>query len=183
MRRDCHKAVTTRSFADIRSTIAAHFDADAAIAALLRFKKVMDAANVPFFLLFGTLLGAYRDKKFIEYDTDVDVGITPHQISPLLTSIQGMKFALEELLVVRQDEALLSFEFQGLIYIDIYAFWPCETGYSSGSYKLTKEQLNPIGTIEFLETTFNCPSNPEVYLEQKYGPEWRTPTPNRHAGT
>jgi len=143
----------------------------------------MDAARVPFFILFGTLLGAYRDKKFIEYDTDIDVGVTSDQINLLMSIITGMKFAAEELMVIRQDEALLSLEFMGLIYLDIYVFWLCETGYSSGPYKLAREQLNPLYTIEFLGTTFKCPSNPEHYFEQKYGLDWRNRTPSKHAGT
>lgn len=37
--------------------------------------EVADELNKPIWLEFGTLLGAYRDKSFISYDYDLDVGM------------------------------------------------------------------------------------------------------------
>lgn len=38
-------------------------------------KKVFDRYDVPFFLAYGTCLGAYRDKKFLPGDDDIDLGV------------------------------------------------------------------------------------------------------------
>ena len=35
----------------------------------------LDGLNIPFFLSSGTCLGYFREKKFIEYDYDIDIGI------------------------------------------------------------------------------------------------------------
>ena len=40
---------------------------------MLDFKAAMDEAQIPFILIFGTLLGAIREKNFIAYDSDADV--------------------------------------------------------------------------------------------------------------
>ena len=42
---------------------------------LLNLKKALDKADISFFLMFGTLLGAVRDKDLISYDKDIDLGI------------------------------------------------------------------------------------------------------------
>ncbi len=42
---------------------------------LLDFKMLLDLKQIDFGIIFGTLLGAVREKNFIEYDEDVDVYI------------------------------------------------------------------------------------------------------------
>ena len=37
------------------------------------------------------------------------------------------------------------------------------------------EDLNNLKPIQFYATTFLAPSNPELYLEKKYGKNWRIP--------
>lgn len=38
-------------------------------------KKIMDSLKIKFFICFGTLLGAYRDKDFLKGDIDIDFGV------------------------------------------------------------------------------------------------------------
>ena len=42
---------------------------------LIQLKKTLDSNNVFFWLEFGTLLGAYRDKDFIKHDLDLDIAV------------------------------------------------------------------------------------------------------------
>ena len=42
---------------------------------LEKFNSIMDEANVKYWVDFGTLLGIYRDGKFIEHDFDIDLGM------------------------------------------------------------------------------------------------------------
>jgi hypothetical protein len=48
---------------------------DIAFKSLLTVKSVFDKHGVPFFLAYGTLLGAYRDKNFLPEDDDIDLGV------------------------------------------------------------------------------------------------------------
>ena len=49
-----------------------------------RFHQCMVDKNVPYTLAFGTLLGAVRDKTFIDHDLDIDVSIWYEDYSPEL---------------------------------------------------------------------------------------------------
>lgn len=44
--------------------------------ALFVFKDLMDSHNIKFILLYGTLLGAYRNKRLLPWDVDIDVTIS-----------------------------------------------------------------------------------------------------------
>lgn len=44
-------------------------------------KQVFDRHEIPFFLAYGTALGAYRDKDFLPGDDDIDLGVTTDNFS------------------------------------------------------------------------------------------------------
>lgn len=47
--------------------------------ALVSVTKVLNDNNIPYFLDMGTLLGAIRDKSFIPWDNDIDIGVNPEK--------------------------------------------------------------------------------------------------------
>jgi phosphorylcholine metabolism protein LicD len=164
------------SFAEIRDISCKSFDVEAAKEAMLRFKKVMDAEDVPFFLVFGTLLGAYRDKKIIEHDTDIDAAIMWQHIDPFLDAINRLKFAAEGLMVIRTSEPLLSLEFRGSVYLDVYAFKKESDAWHCGQYTIDFPHLEgTLPTIDFLGTKYRSLHSIEQYLTQNYGNDWKVP--------
>ena len=49
------------------------------IDALIIIAKILKGNNVSYFLDMGTLLGAIRDKSFIPWDNDIDIGVNPEK--------------------------------------------------------------------------------------------------------
>ena len=56
-------------------------DKELAISDLKLVKKVFDKFNTPFYLAYGTALGAYRDKDFLPGDEDIDLVVTTDALS------------------------------------------------------------------------------------------------------
>ena len=56
--------------------------------------KAFTSMGVQAFLTFGTLLGAYRDKRFIAYDPDVDLGVIDATLPNNMTEVMG-KYGFE----------------------------------------------------------------------------------------
>ena len=50
---------------------------------LLLLKEIFDKNNINFWLMYGTLLGAVRDKDFIIHDFDTDLGLFYSDINKL----------------------------------------------------------------------------------------------------
>ena len=87
---------------------------------LLTVKKVLDSLNVPFWLMYGTLLGAYRDNKFIEYDSDTDLGLyydSKEGFDVVICELMNEGFTLirtareDEIVSVMRDDEYIDFDF------------------------------------------------------------------------
>ena len=139
-------------------------------------KTVFEDAGLKFTLIMGTLLGAYRDKDFIEWDYDIDVAIKSEVKGRILDLIP----ALENLgiLVCRYDGNLLSFERNGS-YIDFYFFRPYFLFWRKIMTGIVTKAsfFNQIKLYKFLDTEYFVPADIEGYLRYHYG-DWRTPDKN-----
>jgi len=54
---------------------------------LFEVADVLEEVGIEFFLNYGTCLGAVREKKFIEYDEDLDLGVLIENLVPSLNKI------------------------------------------------------------------------------------------------
>ena len=129
---------------------------------LIRFKNIAEKNNIIFWLDCGTLLGAVRNKDFIDYDIDIDVRIYFNDIPKLIKSIPELKENGLDILRTSINE--ISFIKDGE-YIDIE--------FLKKPTKYTKE----LDTINFLDTEFKIPKYIDEYLTIMYG-DWRTPSKN-----
>ncbi len=141
---------------------------------LLDFKKVMDKHGIVFGLWFGTLLGAVREKNFIEYDEDIDIFILNEDRKKVLNAL----FDLENigLKVVRYNEkkGLLSI-IRDDEYIDMYFYRKVFNMRRMGPNTIESKYLENMDTINFLGEVFPVPANVEDVLTILYGKDWKVP--------
>ncbi len=160
-------------------------DVEIATENLLLMKEILNKYDIEFWLMFGTLLGAIRDKDFIKHDTDTDIGGFYRDNEKLLAAIPDMvskgftpiraKTSIGAYIFIRKDE-----------YIDIYLYrlvknhmninvWNC------WNYEIPETYFKEFNHIQFLNTIFTVPSNSDLLLEEWYGKDWQEPKIDTHA--
>lgn len=150
---------------------------------LLDIKSILEENGVEFILVFGTLLGAYRDKSFIKHDTDIDIGVIgENNVEKIKQILINGDFLKKEIKLIYGREFSLC---RDNIYVDIYPFIKDGDGYRSKlgwqvNYRLSDEDF-PFKKIEFLGEDFLTVNDIEKYLTHRYGEDWETPIANKHA--
>ena len=66
-------------------------EGEKAVEALRRVKKILDKHNINYWLDEGTLLGAVREKKLIEWDHDIDLAIWYKEVSKITPLYKEME--------------------------------------------------------------------------------------------
>ena len=138
------------------------------------------------FLVFGSLLGHYRDNGFVGHDSDVDIGLLEADFSKIDELKELMK---KKGYVVRgQSQYGVSFKkprFKGLN-VDFYLFkekdsqMECCVGIKNqwGMCYYPKEIFADFVSVKFLEEVdVLIPVQTEAYLTQTYG-NWQVPNIN-----
>lgn len=138
------------------------------------FKEIADRNGFRFFLAYGTLLGAIREKDFITHDEDIDLGADFKDVDVMMS----MLFELREhgLEVARWDERGLLSIIRDNEYIDIYFFkrYNDKLSINCGEPLPTK-YIEDQADIDFKGVRFSAPADIEGALEFWYGKDWRTP--------
>ncbi len=170
---------------------------------LVAAHRVFEEAKVPMFLTFGTLLGAYRDKRFIPYDNDLDVGVLASlRPGDLIQRMQAAGFErTRQYYIPEFDDMLIEEQFvYKKVQIDIFYFFKEGEDYYTYITKSheTKDwrEANrtdgfPVvrcyvtkGGFEkrpFLNHDFYFPSNTDKWLRDLYSDTYMTPIRNSHA--
>ena len=145
---------------------------------LAKVKKLFDAKKLDFYLAYGTLLGAVREKGLIPGDEDVDVFVRDEKL------LYSMLPYLEDngLHLIRLIKGnTYSFRLGDYGYIDVYILRPLKYAiwmpycYSLCNMVTPKKYFKEYQDIVFLGVSCKCPKNPEKLLAFWYGNSWRTP--------
>lgn len=144
-------------------------------------KELFDKAGIKFALIYGSLLGAVREKGLIKGDQDMDICICDEeQLRSNLISFQDSGLKLCRV----SPGKSYTFQINPRGYIDVYIMRDLQ-----GLRKLLwgKNCLSMCGCvtprkffqgwdkIEFLGKECLCPANPEKFLEWCYGSDWKIP--------
>ena len=140
---------------------------------LLILKNFLDKNDIEFSLIFGTLLGAVREKDFIAHDEDTDLFILEKDKKKLLNILFNLRKVGFE--VVRYErQSLLSIMRQGE-YIDFYIFEESSDFLKCGKMTISAKYFKSLDTLPFLGGVFNVPINYKEWLKEWYGETWHTP--------
>jgi len=164
----------------MKSTVLEPMDMSNAEALLKEAKQILDRLGLVFFLRHGTCLGAVRDRAFIEWDDDLDIG-----------SVIGLHGLTEELVRsaadvfkehgfdarIQENELNLSVDLEKS---GTEMDWTCYRIIDDSIYQWPVVQIpvslhTDLKEIDFLGEKFLVPNPPEEYLRLKYGPEWMIP--------
>jgi hypothetical protein len=157
---------------------------------VVRLLEVLrDKAGVPAFISYGTLLGAVRNGRLIGHDNDIDlayVSTHPHPVDVVREGYRVERVLLDEGWVVRRGAGTrinvrLQLSDGSMRYIDVFtAHWvegvlymPSDTG-----FRLPRETILPLTTVELLGRQVPAPADSEALLEATYGKNWRVPDPS-----
>ena len=137
--------------------------------------------DLPLWVSSGTLLGLYRDGRFIPSDTDIDVGVrVESDIYPedIISALSPMK--LHRQLTWNGRVQQLAFIAEPDTVFDVYFYYPegdrltnhntcCVLDKPADLFLPIIQWTSPVGVIP-------APNNLEVYCKMRYGPTWKTPS-------
>ena len=151
---------------------------------LLKIRWLFNTFKIPFYLVFGTLLGAIRDNGFIKHDNDVDIAILDRYVEDLCALLESNLFKMSGFKIVKAMKGIITFT-RDSESIDIFIYSKYNNKYKCYTPWLIYHDPAPFfdnpSVIEFLGQEFQTVQNPKRYLSLHYGRGWRKPRKNRHA--
>ena len=162
-------------------------DISVAIENLKIMRTVLNNTDIPFMLIYGTLLGAVRDGGFIKHDSDTDLLIDEDDELKLLDAIPVLE--KRGLLLVRYEK-LTFFGLGDIVYsfmrnnmwIDIFILQHAGEHCIIAGIKYPYHYFINAGKVVFYDDEYAIPSDIDDCLALLYGKDWKTPVENAHAG-
>lgn len=166
------------------------------------FDNALKEINCQYWLEFGTLLGAVREKNFINHDLDIDIGVFKSEFSQQVSEVlekKGFQKVHSFYLKGSGEVVEETYEYKK-VSIDLFFFYPCEENKSVYCYEFIPEPGLSWGETQkkyggflarklffpddefvkyhFLDLVVNIPRNYKQHLSVHYGDDFMTPDPN-----
>ncbi len=154
------------------------FDIKIARKNLIQFSNLLDNFKINHGVIYGTLLGLYRDGDLIKYDHDVDIYILGEDFYNLLKFLSNKELCGFK--IIRFTNSLISVE-KDNEYIDIFIFRKYLFFRKCGPSLILSNHLDKFSTFSLPEKKICAPSNIEKFLVLAYGDNWKTPIRGKHA--
>ena len=147
---------------------------------LIEVCEILDQYDIDYNILFGSLLGMYRDGKLISHDPDVDLAIKFNQQLNLIQALEELTNNMGFKIIRYSINQLVSI-YKNNVYIDIYTFKTIGDYYRCADYSIHKDVFDNDNTINCDGYDFKTIKDPETFFENMYGLDWRTPLVGSHA--
>ena len=150
-------------------------------------KNILDKNNINFFLIFGTALGAHREKKFIEHDNDIDLGLYSiefDKIAKIKNDIKKKFYIKKVFPDWKNPTEYACTNIETGVKVDLFQVL-CKDNNKCTTYTYTGicdnkpnkrcEYLDPINLIDinFMGKKYKVPD--KDFLKSAYGSDWRIP--------
>lgn len=161
---------------------------------LVDVSKVLAQAAPGYFIMYGTLLGAWRDQDVHPWETDVDIVLPANHYNsweewaPKLEKEGYIVFVSDILRICKKDvdegpNNRPPWSGMFFPYLDVYKLTEhgSKVGTNANKKLFLREDIYPVKkqcTIRGVELV--CVSEPEHVLRSFYGKDWQTPNPMHH---
>ena len=149
--------------------------------ALLAGADNLNALEIPFILVGGTLLGIIREGHVLAHDKDIDVAVLIEDLTEAKRSSLCRSIGFIHNSAGHAGSGQFAYDYDG-IHFDIFIY------ILNGKYRVTDPsgrgclifpkhlfEKNRWGKINYLDREWNTPSDPIEFIEYMYGKEWKTP--------
>lgn len=182
----------------VKETFQAHRVRRLGLETLREANEACEEANVIMFPTFGTLLGAIREKGFISYDFDLDVGVAPDLKPEMIhETMQRHGFALTKQTYIHEvgiteetyhrKQVGVDFFYYFAEGNDWYAYCPRKHEYKdwkeaniSDGFPVARSYVpkSDFEKIDFLGIQINVPVKAHEWLKDIYSDSYMTPIKN-----
>lgn len=142
--------------------------------ALIDFKSQMDAMNVSFFLISGTLLGCIRENALLRHDKDIDIGIWAQEnLEQLIAKLRTSGYFY---ILPNHNSNIIVIRHVNSVTIDIFVHHRdvCSYWHAGGKSRWDNTPFE-LAYQSFLGDKYLIPRDYERYLTENYGVDWRIP--------
>jgi tetratricopeptide (TPR) repeat protein len=145
--------------------------------AMQDLRDAMDRAGVPFFFAAGTALGLVREGRPLSADSDIDIGVfEPDWDRDALIALftRDPRFELD----LHPQTKRVTIRHRGGSPIDVFRFYrEGDHIYHDGVFVRWRNSPFEVRRQEINGLSAPLPADPDTYLAENYGAEWRTPNP------
>ena len=160
-------------------------------------QRFLQKEKFDFFFDMGTLLGIIREGRLLGHDLDIDVGcfVNSNEEKERLSSTLiknkcqlKYRYEIEGIGVVEESYILNNIKFDVNFYFTENDKSVCYLMYKDPGMeydkdclsvvKLTCSRIEMIRSYKWRDVDINVPENPEQYLANRYGENWRIPDKN-----